>query len=69
MGGASYAVILSAEFFSTFRQEGETLPICWLLSTGLRAQRSAAAGDRPGWRRFAAIFPALSGGDHERRCP
>jgi len=46
MGGASYAVILPAEFFSTFRREGETLPICWLLSTGLRAKRTAAAGDR-----------------------
>jgi len=27
--------MLPAEFFSTFRREGETLPICWLLSTGL----------------------------------
>jgi hypothetical protein len=37
MGGASYAVVLPAEFFSTVRREGETLPICWPLSTGLRA--------------------------------
>jgi hypothetical protein len=37
MAGASYAVFLPAEYFSTVRREGETLPICRPLSTGLRA--------------------------------
>jgi hypothetical protein len=35
MGGASY-VVVAGQFFSTVRREGETLPICWPLSTGLR---------------------------------
>jgi hypothetical protein len=63
MGGASYAVMLPAEFFSTFRREGETLPICWLLSTGLRAKprppraiREADGVLPPSFRHFQEVI-------------